>query len=918
MQNIALQVTLNGIPQAVTNLRELEAAILEAKSVLATTTTIGSDEFKKLSTEISQAESKLKNFKNAAKGKDVAGNLADIGKLGGAIAGSFATATAAVSLFGTESESITKAATTAQNALTIALGAKSAAEGLGVVKTIAANIAQRALTASTVATTTATRTFYTVLAANPYGAILAAVGLLIAGLVLLTKAESDNEKQAKAANKANKDYLESIKTAGVGAKLTANQVGFLFEEFKAGRLTLEQIEPFVRKFASALQNVNLETLEGQTIIRQYITNLADLAVVNDKLAAKQQEYTEAVKNADLERQRAIRKEIEQLTVQAAQYTAFIVKAEEEDKKRGEERQKRLEAAAKAQENLKKLLLEELQLQGELRKIELQRTTKGIDIEMPEINTNLEKRNELLKSLKKNQSDYNNVFEEYQDIIKETKSFSDFKFIGEGLEEQSNAIFLNQQLIRNSLELAGQQADIQQENLNNLLTTQSEFLSGQRGNTEEYIQNQKDLIEFEKDFVQSFVDTNIKGFKGSTEELAAQRKILSDQAQVVFENLIENGNRIVEVNQYYKEAAERTAELRKENEGLAKSTEVLNGFLEKNGELLSKSIQLPIKFANAQADALILEEQIASRKFDQAKIFASDIEQLEYTLLQNGIDIRNASYEEKLKLLLRYLKLEIEATEEADKKKQDSNQKTIDNILKTIGQLQAALGAIQATTTDLFNFQFDQLEKRYKRTQESLVEDTAENNAKRIEAEKIYIAEKARLEKQAAKASLRIQLAQTIANAAQAITVALTAGPVVGQILAGVVAAASLVQIGIVTAQLNAVDSYRKGGILKSYATGGYVRGPSHENGGVKFQGGGIELEGRESVINRVSTVRYQDLLNQINLAGGGSPIMANLDDSRIVEAIATQRREPIRAYVVQSEITSSQNIQKRLELLSQI
>jgi hypothetical protein len=52
MQNIALQVTLNGIPQAVTNLRELEAAILEAKTVLSSTTVIGSDEFKKLSSEI--------------------------------------------------------------------------------------------------------------------------------------------------------------------------------------------------------------------------------------------------------------------------------------------------------------------------------------------------------------------------------------------------------------------------------------------------------------------------------------------------------------------------------------------------------------------------------------------------------------------------------------------------------------------------------------------------------------------------------------------------------------------------------------------------------------------------------------------------------------------------------------------------
>jgi hypothetical protein len=166
--------------------------------------------------------------------------------------------------------------------------------------------------------------------------------------------------------------------------------------------------------------------------------------------------------------------------------------------------------------------------------------------------------------------------------------------------------------------------------------------------------------------------------------------------------------------------------------------------------------------------------------------------------------------------------------------------------------------------------------------------------------------------------LRLSLAQTIANTAQAITSAFTAGPVIGQILAGVVAAASASQIVLINQQIAAVDSYKKGGMLRGMQTGGLVKGPSHEYGGVKFQGGGIELEGNESVINRVSTVRYQDLLNQINLAGGGAPIVNNFDDSRIVEAIASQRREPIRAYVVESDITSKQTIQKRLELLSQI
>jgi hypothetical protein len=875
MQNIALQITLNGVPQAVSSIKELETAIKQAKVSLDNTTAPGTEEFKKFNSEIEIAERKLQGLKKASDA-DTGKFLGNLGKLGSAIAGSFAAATAAVSLFGGETEDVTAAAAQAQNALTVALGAASAAEGLLTIKKIAGTIATEAQTLATVAANTTTKAFYTTLAANPYGAILAVIGLVVAAVISLTGATED-------ADEAEKKYQATLEK-------TKREREFQLQLLQTQGAS--EIELSERRRSTALQDLReartrLEVLKRDGASQKQINEELNIILENKKIVL--------LENARIEK------------ITSEERSKNDKELADDLKKNSEERLR--------------LLLEELELQGELRQIELERTTKGVDIELSEFDSNLEKRNEVLKSLKKNQSDYNNVFEEYRDIIKETSPeqfLIDFQFFGEGLEEQSNAIFLNQELIRNSLELAGQQADIQEENLINLLTTQSEFLTGQKGNTQEYIQNQKDLIEFEQDFVKSFVDTNIKGFKGSTEELATQRKILSDQAQIVFENLIENGKRIVEVNQYYKEAAERTAELRKENEGLAKSTEVLNGFLEKNGELISKSIDLPIQFANAQADALILEEEIATRRFDQAKIFATDIEQLEFTLLQNGIDIRNASYEEKLKLLLKYLKLEITATEDAEAKKKAAFDKTIKLIQDNIAQLQAALGAIAQTTTDLFDFQLSQLEKRFQRTQANIVGDTDEINAKRLEAEKIYNAERERLEKQAAKTQLRISLAQSIANTAQAITAALATGPVIGQILAGITAAASAVQVGIITAQLNAIDTYKKGGKLRPYATGGLVKGPAHEYGGVKYQGGGIELEGNESIINRVSTVRYQDLLNQINLNGGGAPIINNFDDSRIVEAIATQRREPIRAYVVESDITSKQNIQRRLELLSQI
>jgi hypothetical protein len=96
-------------------------------------------------------------------------------------------------------------------------------------------------------------------------------------------------------------------------------------------------------------------------------------------------------------------------------------------------------------------------------------------------------------------------------------------------------------------------------------------------------------------------------------------------------------------------------------------------------------------------------------------------------------------------------------------------------------------------------------------------------------------------------------------------------------------------------------------------------GPSHENGGIRYAQRGIELEGGEAVINRMSTIQYGDLLNEINMAGGGRPIVnQNFDDSRLIEAIAKQRSQPIRAYVVEQDITDKQSLAKRLDQLSTI
>jgi hypothetical protein len=124
---IGLRIQLNGLNTVITDIKTLENEIRKAKEDLKEVE-IGGDIFNQLSREISQAETKLQGLQDAARGISKEKSLEGFGKLGAGISSSFAAATAAVSLFGKESESVQKAATQAQNLLTIALSVRGIAE----------------------------------------------------------------------------------------------------------------------------------------------------------------------------------------------------------------------------------------------------------------------------------------------------------------------------------------------------------------------------------------------------------------------------------------------------------------------------------------------------------------------------------------------------------------------------------------------------------------------------------------------------------------------------------------------------------------------------------------------------------------------------------------------------------------------
>lgn len=111
---------------------------------------------------------------------------------------------------------------------------------------------------------------------------------------------------------------------------------------------------------------------------------------------------------------------------------------------------------------------------------------------------------------------------------------------------------------------------------------------------------------------------------------------------------------------------------------------------------------------------------------------------------------------------------------------------------------------------------------------------------------------AKKEKQTKKTELGQKLIEGIANTALAVTKALAAGPFIGQILAGIAAAAGAVQTAIIARQLSKLED------------GGLLKGKRHSQGGMRIEGSNIEVEGDEFVVNRISTRKNLGLIDYIN------------------------------------------------------
>ena len=175
--------------------------------------------------------------------------------------------------------------------------------------------------------------------------------------------------------------------------------------------------------------------------------------------------------------------------------------------------------------------------------------------------------------------------------------------------------------------------------------------------------------------------------------------------------------------------------------------------------------------------------------------------------------------------------------------------------------------------------------------------------------------RAAIEKEYFEKNKKVQIAQAIISTLQgaigafsALASIIPAGPILGGIAAAAALAAGYANVRKIQATEYEGGSAGGGASQTStYAQGGLLIGPSHDQGGIRTSMG--ELEGGEFVMNKRSTVNFLPLLEAIN-AQGNTPGPGQTD---------LQATTPIfKTYVVATDVTSQQEINAKLSALARL
>lgn len=270
MKTILVEVDLKGAPEAIRNIDGLENAISSLEDELKQAD-FGSEEFKKLSKELTKARSELKNTELALEALDSEQVASEFGALTGAVGD----VSGAFVLLGGEDGTVAQSVEKIQTAIGVSMAFKGAIEGLSAGRKLlnnalaTSNTLQKINNAGTVvatgiyklfgqtvdATSKSFKGLRTAIIATGIGALIVAVGALIANWDKLSKALSTTTAEQDAYNEASQKAIENVaKELSAADKLK----DVLNDETLTRQEKNEAVKKLQEEYPSLLSNVDAE------------------------------------------------------------------------------------------------------------------------------------------------------------------------------------------------------------------------------------------------------------------------------------------------------------------------------------------------------------------------------------------------------------------------------------------------------------------------------------------------------------------------------------------------------------------------------------------------------------------------------------------------------------------------------------
>jgi hypothetical protein len=917
-KTIAIQLEIDGAQQAVKTIGELETAIEQLTEELKQTD-IGSERFNQLTVELNSARSALKGFEQTFEGLDPQQQTQAYLAFGESVVSGILLAQEAIRAFGIENESVNNAVEKSTQAINLALQTRIIIEGALEARVIATTIAQRALNTATVTGNKVLKALFTTMAANPLGAVLAAIGLLVTAFILLSEGTEESTKAFGENEDAQRDLeLQSRATARAidGLRQETDLLLKQYESFDLSQTTQElnsvqeelnnltQSQSEVRNFGQSIGELGNDILAGVVQIKDLNLTLAEqrelLDVAEDALTGyigsfgspQVESNITSIKNLIEILQNSI-SEAEGETDALTKRLEFLQKRLEDLKKARSAKAldgfvESLEDASKAVEDLNRNLLE------------------FGDIPEPPVIEDLKEllalQLKLREAAEENRKTLSDTFTDYVTSVDEAKNETDtFGQEVDRIREELTSAFST-----GDIEVFGakitevQDAFLSEENVDKFTKEQKAAITQILSGYEVAFKSLKKLgIDTEDEFkniINPLLDglTNKLQLEGSINFQEVNGAIQEFQLSVadIEEGTIEFYNKRQELIDNIREELLKEAELNKLNaEDREKAIENATKLSEEQADAIIEIITNTAKAEDAIRGVLFETQQLTqgiqdtsndfdeffglvitnfdsiTEEFDVTKLLDPDPAKLDENLnaltdffkdvSNDQINLEEFTQEQRIELLEEFLEKRKELIEKNTKEEEDIQKQSLEETLGNLQEVLSSISEVGAALAENSQFQISVIQRETEALLDEVVGDTKEAAELREEIQEDATRKIVELERQAELRSLQFAKIEAISQLAVATVRALALPPPFNAIAAAAVGTAGSLQIGLIQSQIEDLKS------VPGFAQGGLVQG---EGNGTSDSIPAM-LSNGEFVVNAKSAKEFLPLLEQLNERG---------------------------------------------------